>query len=461
MDAHEPAVDQLRASLQPSTARAGGGSSGAVGDAADLSADGGTGGGTGGTNYNADTNVDAEPDANSADRPPWCGAPGREPLAGWIAALSYDLGRRLEPAADGGSAANDRQWPDLLLARVTSGFAYDHDNRRWWTLGSPDPELVDVLHGPPVAARPYTIDLDGMTPSLDDADHAAAVAETRAAIARGDFFQANITRRWTADFTGDLRAVAAAAMRAARPRYGALLEGPDGRGLVSMSPELFLEIDARRQRILSRPIKGTRPAAAGEDASADVARELLASEKDAAELVMIIDLMRNDLGRICEPGTVRVDRPRHVETHETVHHGVADVTGRLRADVDVAGVLAATFPPGSVTGAPKIQAMRHIDGIEPVRRGAYCGAIGWIGDDGAVQLNVAIRTIAVTRESGAASQTTPRMRLDYGAGGGIVADSDPWDEVQESDDKTAVLRRVATRAADPSSAAPADVSPRP
>src|SRR5206468_3008850 len=139
---------------------------------------------------------------------------------------------------------------------------------------------------------------------------------------------------------------------------------------------------------------------------------LLASEKDQAELNMIVDLERNDLGRVCEVGTVRVTGPRSIEEHPTVYHGVATVEGRLREEVGLVELLRATFPGGSVTGAPKIRAMEIIEELEPVRRGPYCGAIGWIGPDGAMEFNVAIRTMVATRG-----------KVYMPVGGGIVADS--------------------------------------
>ncbi|MEE8153446.1 MAG: chorismate-binding protein, partial [Phycisphaerales bacterium] len=159
-------------------------------------------------------------------------------------------------------------------------------------------------------------------------------------------------------------------------------------------------------------------------------------------LHMIVDLMRNDLGRVCEYGSVRVPQSRAIETHPTVHQGVAEITGSLRADVTLGRLLGATFPGGSVTGAPKIRAMQIIDELESICRGPYCGAIGWISDHGFTRLNMAIRTIALTgrRKTGAWDKMVGT--LDYGVGGGIVADSQPIAEYRETLDKAAVLRLV-------------------
>jgi para-aminobenzoate synthetase component 1 len=200
--------------------------------------------------------------------------------------------------------------------------------------------------------------------------------------------------------------------------YGALLDYGT-HALVCNSPELFLRVtrlpDGNR-RVVTRPIKGTRPRGAGMD------EQLRRSAKDEAELNMIVDLERNDLGRVCAIGSVKVTQPRAIEAHPTVYHGVATVEGILRPDVTFAGLLRATFPGGSVTGAPKIRAMEIIDELEPSRRGPYCGAIGYLDSDGTIEFNVAIRTMTVTEDG----------LVHVPVGGGIVADSDPATEYEET-----------------------------
>ena len=156
---------------------------------------------------------------------------------------------------------------------------------------------------------------------------------------------------------------------------------------------------------------------------------------------MIVDLMRNDLGRICRPGSIAVQNPRSVETHKTIHHTVGEITGTLLPGTGMGQILAAAFPPGSVTGAPKIRAMQIIESIEPVRRGPYCGAIGWLDDSGMLVLNVAIRTIAVHGTPGKTMDAIDGT-IDYFAGCGIVADSVPAREYEESIAKTAVFRKA-------------------
>jgi para-aminobenzoate synthetase component I len=199
--------------------------------------------------------------------------------------------------------------------------------------------------------------------------------------------------------------------------YGALLDYGDF-ALVSNSPELFLNVMPLadgKNKVVTRPIKGTRRRAVGAE------EELRNSLKDQAELNMIVDVERNDLGRICEIGSVKVTEPRAIETHPTVVHGVATIEGVLREDVGFVELLRATFPTGSVTGAPKIRAMEIIDELEPTRRGAYCGAIGYLDADGTIEFSVAIRTMTI--KNGIAYVPV---------GGGIVADSDPEGEYEET-----------------------------
>jgi para-aminobenzoate synthetase component 1 len=276
--------------------------------------------------------------------------------------------------------------------------------------------------------------VSGLSLRRDRAAHEAAVARTIEYIRAGDIFQANMTRPIRFDFRGSSRALFRQAAAVAPAWYGAYLELPNGRCLLSLSPELYLQVDADGA-VQTRPIKGTRPA--GVDAA-----ELRASEKDAAELNMIIDLSRNDLGRVCELGSVRVSQPREVETHPTVHHGVATIEGRLREGCGICDLLAASFPGGSITGAPKIRAMQIIEELETTPRGPYCGAIGFLDDAGAARLNIAIRTLTLH-----GSTTAPGVYEQaagvYSVGGGIVADSDPAAEYEETVAKAAVLQRLA------------------
>jgi para-aminobenzoate synthetase component 1 len=248
------------------------------------------------------------------------------------------------------------------------------------------------------------------------AAYASAVESVRAAIARGDVYQVNLVQHLSASFAGEPAALAAA-LAPLRPLVSRPLEA-DGWTIVSASPELFLSRRARLVRTM--PIKGTRPAGGS--------AELVASSKDVAEHVMIVDLERNDLSRVCEPGSVRWPTLMNPLAMAGVEHLVSTVEGRLREDVGLAELLGATFPGGSVTGAPKIAAVDLIAGLEPVGRGASMGALGWVRGNGDLELALTIRTFAVVNG-----------RIHIWVGGGVVWDSDPAEEVEESWTKAAPL----------------------
>jgi para-aminobenzoate synthetase component I len=242
-----------------------------------------------------------------------------------------------------------------------------------------------------------------------DAAHAAAVAAVREAIGRGDVYQVNLVQHMRAPFAGDPAGVAAALAPLEAP-WARALHG-DGWSIVSASPELYLR--TRGDRVWTMPIKGTRPAGAG--------APIAASAKDRAEHVMIVDLERNDLGRVCRPGSVRVSEFLAERALAGVRHLVSTVEGRLRPGVGLAELLRATFPGGSITGAPKLAAIDHIARLEPVGRGASMGAIGRVHANGDLELGLTIRTFAIA--DGA---------IHLWVGGGIVWDSEPAAEIEES-----------------------------
>jgi para-aminobenzoate synthetase component I len=256
-------------------------------------------------------------------------------------------------------------------------------------------------------ARPFTV--GNWTPSWREDDYADAIEAVKAAIGRGDVYQVNLVQHLSAPFSGDAAGIADR-LAPLRPLHGAPLRG-DGWAIASGSPELFL---ARRgRRLWTMPIKGTRPAGSRE--------ELRESEKDTAEHVMIVDLERNDLSRVCEPGTVRWPELMAERELAGVTHLVSTVEGRLRDDASLREILEATFPGGSITGAPKISAIDHIAALEPVGRGASMGALGRIYPNGDFDLALTIRTFAVAAG-----------RIHLWVGGGIVWDSDAHEEIEES-----------------------------
>ncbi|MCG8442963.1 MAG: anthranilate synthase component I family protein, partial [Caulobacterales bacterium] len=263
-----------------------------------------------------------------------------------------------------------------------------------------------------------------------------AVAQAIAFIRAGDIYQANISQGF--DATLDPMDHPYSAFRRligdSPAPFSAYFHLGADRIAATHSPERFLRVD-RGGRVESRPIKGTRPRGGDPSTDARFAAALLASDKDRAENLMIVDLMRNDLARVCAPGSVRAPRLYALESYANVHHLVSTVIGRLPAGGDAFDLVRAAFPAGSITGAPKVRAMQIIAELEGESRGPYCGAVGYVGADGAADLNVMIRAIAFTRG--------PKgWRARFRAGAGIVADSDPITEYDEMLAKAASIRRA-------------------
>ncbi len=254
-----------------------------------------------------------------------------------------------------------------------------------------------------------------------------AVARVREYIVAGDIFQANLSQRLQAPLVEPPLELYTR-LRGRNPAaFAAYLDFDDVR-VLSASPERFLRLDENGRHVETRPIKGTRPRGLGPMHDAALGRALSESDKDRAENVMIVDLLRNDLSRVCRPGTVRVPELFALEQHPTVHHLVSTVVGELDASADAIDLLRAAFPGGSITGAPKVRAMEIIAELEPSRRGVYCGSIGYLSVTGAMDTSIVIRTYLALRG-----------RVYFQAGGGIVADSDPELEYRETLDKARAL----------------------
>jgi len=262
-------------------------------------------------------------------------------------------------------------------------------------------------------------------------------------IAAGNVYQANLTHRLEGRFRGDPGELYRCLRRESPAPFGAFLEWPEV-AVLSSSPERFLRVEPDG-RVESRPIKGTRPRGTTAGADERLRAELEASEKDRAENLMIVDLVRNDLGRVCRTGSVQVPGLREIEAYAQVFQMVSTVTGRLAPGRDALDAVAAAFPPGSMTGAPKLAAMRLLERLEPVRRGVYAGALGYLDARGGADLSVVIRTLLVARG-----------RATLHVGGGVVADSDPASEWRESWDKArGPLAALAAATADAGAPAPA------
>lgn len=355
--------------------------------------------------------------------------PGLPPFQGGITGwLGYDLAHHLERLPP--HRAAPPAFPSAVLGVFDAVAAFDHRLGQAWVMGEAKAahRLRDrLLAVPPLPKLDWRAKTRA-SPDVGAAQYQASIARVIDYIRAGDVFQANLAQRFTAALPDDLPPFTLyRRMRELAPGPFAAFMAGGGSHLASVSPERFLALDAGGM-VETRPIKGTRPR--GRDAAEDaaLAAQLVASDKDRAENLMILDLMRNDLSRVCQIGSVKAPQRMALETYPAVHHLVSAVTGQMRPGLGAAELLAACFPPGSVTGAPKIRAMEIIAELESAPRGPYCGAYGWFGDDGAMDLAVAIR-IAACKDG---------MAVVH-AGGGITALSDPAAEYDETTVKAAPI----------------------
>jgi len=394
------------------------------------------------------TRVAADPVAHvGALLEPFAAEPvaGLPPFQGGAAGyVGYDWGAQLERVPR--TRYDDVAIPDVMLGLYDWVIAWDHETERAWVISTGMPEqrtarperaarrlafvkerLAERRSGGPdagglparqkyavapadpqrpdrPAAPSYSVpDVPGVRSNFTRAGYLDAVARVIEYVYAGDIFQANLWQRNPAPFAADLD-------------FGQVV-------VASSSPERFLRVDDGR-RVETRPIKGTRPRGVGPEHDAALALALAESDKDMAENVMIVDLLRNDLSRVCQPGTVRVPELFALEHYQTVHHLVSTVVGELAPGHDALDLLRAAFPGGSITGAPKVRAMQIIAELEPTQRAVYCGSIGYVSITGALDTSIVIRTYLVVGRD-----------VYFQVGGGIVADSDPAQEYRETLDK--------------------------
>jgi para-aminobenzoate synthetase component 1 len=370
-------------------------------------------------------------------------------FGGFVGLFTYDLARRFERLPE--RAVDDLHLPEADLDFVDTVVAVDHREQRLWVTWVPGPRdrsdldpgrlydrgrarveavLARLAEPAPAApaARPVP-DAVRFTPGMERERFLDIVRRAKDYIAAGDIFQANLSQRFTAPLSGTDPWDLYVRLTAINPSPFAAYLDRGGYRVVSSSPERLVTL--RGDRVGARPIAGTRPRGNGRAGDAAQRREMLASPKERAEHVMLVDLMRNDLGRVCDYGSVRVSEFMTTERYSHVMHIVSNVVGRLGPGMDAASVLRAVFPGGTITGAPKVRCMEIIEELEPVRRGVYTGSAGYLSAAGDMDLNILIRTILVRGDTAYVQ-----------AGAGIVADSDPAFEHAETLHKAEAMRRA-------------------
>ncbi len=348
---------------------------------------------------------------------------------GWALLLAYELAGEIEPKL---ALTPPRGLPLALALRCPAAIIVDHARERTVLLAEAGhAAYLASMAADLAAAAPVTDALPApIAWDEDDPQHFLdGVAGIHEHLLAGDVFQANLSRAWRARYAqAPAPAALYAALRRANPApFAGLLQQP-GWAVASSSPERLLEV--RGDMVQTRPIAGTRPRLAGDDEAARI-RELSSHPKERAEHVMLIDLERNDLGRVCRPGTVEVDELMAVESYAHVHHIVSNVRGRLRPQVTPGEVIAATFPGGTITGCPKLRCMQIVAGLERAPRGAYTGALGYLDRSGNLDLNILIRTLTLQGDE-----------VGLRAGAGIVADSVAAAELEETRAKARGLLRA-------------------
>ncbi|MEA3278515.1 MAG: aminodeoxychorismate synthase component I [Pseudomonadota bacterium] len=363
-------------------------------------------------------------------------APGDLPFyGGAIGYFSYDLGRHIErlPA----TAADPLGLPEMAVGIYDWALVVDHAEGRSWLVGRADSppggreRLEAVARGGAGSPPPRFLVQGPLASNMDDAGYAERYQRVQRYIRDGDCYQINLARRFSLAANGDPWAAYCALRRLSPAPFAAYLNTPAVQ-VLSSSPERFLRVSGGA--VETRPIKGTRRRGLSPEEDRRLREELAVSPKDRAENLMIVDLLRNDLGRTCALGSIRVPSLFEVESFANVHHLVSTVTGRLAPGEDALSLLRGCFPGGSITGAPKIRAMEIIEELEGERRSVYCGSIGYLGFDGRFDGNIAIRTMI---HAGG--------ELRFWAGGGIVSDSTCAEEAAEIAVKARAMREVAER----------------
>jgi anthranilate synthase component 1 len=356
---------------------------------------------------------------------------------GWFVYLSYELAVEIEPVLELPTPPDDD--PIALAVRCPSAVIYDHQRKQHIAVAETEYSgLLDAIEHDfhtALQASPSAFDPDDKVRvckiiEADAEPYLQQVARIKQYIIDGDIFQANLSRLWCVEIESGSKDVAIFnSLARANPGSFAVLARLSRASVISSSPERLVRV--RDGVIETRPIAGTRPRSDNGSIDTQLAAELMAHPKEQAEHVMLIDLERNDLGRICVPGSIRVNELMILESYQHVHHIVSNIIGRLRDDVTPADIIRAVFPGGTITGCPKVRCIEILAEMEQQARGAYTGSIGYINRDGDMDINILIRTLVRKGD-----------RINFRAGGGIVADSDPRHELAETRAKAKGLLRA-------------------
>ena len=381
--------------------------------------------------------TDAEPDFLSQLDDAWAGErtePSDSMLpftGGWFLYLGYELAAQTEPVLD---LSSDTAMPTAFAVRCPAALIREHSDGRCWLVFEGDADIdLEQVRSDIAGARRAEVPDDLATPVTHEepaGEFLEAVRRARDYIGAGDIYQANLSRGWDTEIDDRLRPemVYSALCETNPAPFAGLLHWQDTT-VISSSPERLLSV---RDGIAStRPIAGTRPRSSDPEVDTRLSAELFANAKERAEHVMLIDLERNDLGRVCEAGSVEVDEMMVLESYAHVHHIVSNVRGRLRPEVTPGEAIRAVFPGGTITGCPKVRCMQIISELEQSPRGAYTGSFGYLNRDGSLDLNIMIRTMVMRGN-----------RIQFRAGSGIVADSEPDAELDETRAKAKGLLRA-------------------
>lgn len=351
-------------------------------------------------------------------------------IGGWLGYWSYDAGKLFETLPQ--QAKHDLNLPLICMGYYDWALVTDHLLQETWLVGEFSQQLVADITQRLNNQQTYQANNFKITQpfvsNLSYEQYQTRFEQVQALLLSGDVYQVNLAQRFSASYQGDLYQAWQLLREQISAPFAAFMDFGDAT-ILSLSPERFLQATAKGQ-VETKPIKGTRPRGKTQQEDQQLAAELLSSSKDRAENLMIVDLLRNDLGRVCQAGSIQVPDLFTLESYTNVHHLVSRITGQLAAGKDNVDLLKASFPGGSITGAPKLSAMQIIDKLEPHQRSIYCGSIGYLDRRGGMDFNIAIRTFIAHQG-----------QLHISAGGGLVADSNGEDEYQETLAKVSKLIR--------------------